>query len=123
MSNDIPGPAQQEFIESFAYMLLNWGMTITSARLYAYLLLVQTPVSLDEFAAALGISKSAASTAARELEATGIARRLTDRGSKRIRYEVSPDPGMALRRHTELLGRMADLISSSRDAISSGATR
>lgn len=121
MSNDNLSSTQQAFVDSFAHMLLSWGMSIGSARLYAYLLMVDAPVSLDEFAAILGISKSAASTAARELEATGIARRLTDRGSKRIRYEVTADPGIALRSHAELLGSMADLIGTNCDAIASGA--
>ena len=123
MSNDKLTPSQQAFIDAFANMLLSWGMTIGPARLYGYLLLVQAPVSLDEFTEVLGISKSAASTAARELESMGIAHRITDRGSKRIRYEVSKDPGIALRSHADLLGKMADLISANCDAIVSGTAR
>lgn len=123
MSNDKLTNTQQAFIDDFAAMVVHWGMPITSARLYAYLLLVRSPVSLDEFAEALGISKSNASSAARELEGTGIARRLTERGSKRIRYEVSADPGLALRRHTGLLGQMAELITSRIDGLATGADR
>lgn len=121
MSNDVLTSAQQKFIDDFAHLLLPWGLPITSARLYAYLLLATAPVTLDEFASALGISKSNASMAARELETTGIARRMTDRGSKRIRYEVTSDPGTALKRHTELLGQMSDLITVRKDEVARGA--
>jgi len=120
MANAELSEAQQRFIDDFAHLLLPWEMPITAARLYAYLLLVTAPVTLDEFAAALGISKSNASTAARELEAMGIARRMTDRGSKRIRYEVTSDPGTALKRHAELLGQTADLLIKRKEEISSG---
>jgi DNA-binding MarR family transcriptional regulator len=123
MSNDKLSPDQQQFVDDFAYLLLPWGLPITSARLYAYLLLADAPVTLDEFAASLGISKSNASTAARQLEASGIARRQTDRGSKRIRYEVTDDPATALRNHTELLGQMAGLISARKNAVATGANR
>ena len=121
MANAALSEAQQRFIDDFAHLLMPWEMPITAARLYAYLLLVTAPVTLDEFAAALGISKSNASTAARELEAVGIARRMTDRGSKRIRYEVTSDPGTALKRHAQLLGQTAELIMARKDQISSGA--
>lgn len=121
MANATLTPAQQDFIDDFAQLLTPWEMPITAARLYAYLLLVSAPVTLDEFADALGISKSNASTAARDLEAMGIARRMTDRGSKRIRYEVTTDPGTALRRHAELLGQTAALIDSRKEQVASGA--
>jgi predicted transcriptional regulator len=121
MSNAELTPAQQQFVDDFAYLLLPWGLPITSARLYAYLLLVEVPVTLDEFAGSLGISKSNASVAARELETAGMARRQTDRGSKRIRYEVTEDPGTALKNHSELLGRMAGLITARKDVVAEGA--
>lgn len=120
MSNVNLTAEQQAFVDEFASLLLHWGMSIASARLYAYLLLVRVPVSLDEFAEALGISKSNASTAARELETSRIVRRLTERGSKRIRYEVSSDPGVALMHQTELLGRMANFIDERVDAVATG---
>jgi predicted transcriptional regulator len=123
MSNVNLSKAQEQFVDDFAYLLLPWGLPITSARLYAFLLLAEEPVTLDEFAASLGISKSNASTAARQLEATGIARRHTDRGSKRIRYEVTDEPGSALRRHADSLGQMAGLLATRKDFVTTGANR
>lgn len=121
MSNVRLGSEQQQFIDDFAHLLLHWGLPITSARLYAYLLLAEAPVTLDEFAASLGISKSNASVAARALESSGMARRQTDRGSKRIRYEVIENPAIALKHHADLLGRMASLVASTKDSVASGA--
>ncbi len=122
MSNASLSDDQQRFIDDFAALLLPWGMSITAGRLYAYLLLAAAPVSLDEFAEALGISKSNASSAARVLEVPGIARRITDRGSKRIYYEVTADPGIALRRNADTLNQMARLIESRKEAVSTGAS-
>lgn len=118
-----PSESQQRFIEAFVQLLLPWGMPIAAARLYVYLLIAGVPVSLDEFAEGLGISKSVASTAARFLQSGGVARRLTERGSKRIRYVVNKNPGAALRRHVELLGEMADLIDANKDKVTSGDAR
>ena len=120
MSNFALTDAQQQFVDEFAQQLLPWGLPITSARLYAYLNLAEVPVTLDEFANSLGISKSNASVAARELESIGMARRQTDRGSKRIRYVVTDDPGLALKNHSELLGRTAGLIASRKELVATG---
>ncbi len=52
-----------------------------------YLLLPPELASLDDIVADLGISKSGASTTARQLETWHLVRRVHDRGSRRIRYE------------------------------------
>ncbi|MDE2403644.1 MAG: hypothetical protein KGM17_02875 [Sphingomonadales bacterium] len=123
MSIDAPSSAQQRFIDDFAQMLTAWGMPLTCGRLYAWLLLAPGPVTLDEFAEALGISKSNASMAARDLEGIGMARRLTERGSKRIRYEATTEPGNALKRNSDILGQLAGLIRSRLDAVADGRNR
>lgn len=127
MSIDVQAPEptepQQRFVDDFAQLLAAWGMPLTSGRLYAWLLLAPGPVTLDEFAEALGISKSNASMAARDLETTGMARRLTERGSKRIRYEATREPGNALRRNSDTLGRLAGLIEGRVDAVADGENR
>jgi len=127
MSIDAPRPAptepQQRFIDDFAQLLVAWGMPMTAGRLYAWLLLAPGPVTLDEFAEGLGISKSNASGAARDLENIGMARRLTERGSKRIRYEATREPGNALRRNSDTLGRLAGLIEARAGDVAAGANR
>ncbi len=53
------------------------------------LLLSDGPLSLDEIARQLQMSRSMVSVAARELERAGIARRLSTPGSRLVRYEAS----------------------------------
>lgn len=123
MSKDAMPAEQARFIEDFALLLVQWNMPITAARLYAYLYLRTEPVSLDQIAADLEISKSNASTAARMLESHGNARRVTERGTKRISYLPSDDPGAPLRKHTELLGSMARMIEERKAGIAAGEAR
>ncbi|MDE2596750.1 MAG: hypothetical protein KGL44_07735 [Sphingomonadales bacterium] len=110
-----------DFIDGFALLLNQWGMPMAAARLYAYLHMRSEPVSLDRIAADLEISKSNACGAAKALESFGSARRLTERGSKRILYVAGDKPGESLRRQTELLGKMSALIFAKKDAVTSGA--
>jgi DNA-binding transcriptional regulator GbsR (MarR family) len=98
-------------------------MPITAARLYGYLQLQNDPVSLDEIAADLEVSKSNACAAAKLLEAHGNARRQGERGSKRVLYVSGDDPGAALRRQTELLGMMSALIAERTEAVAAGLAR
>lgn len=106
---------QSRFIDELAALVAPWGMSMTAARLYAYLQLRTEPASLDEIAADLEVSKSNASTAARLLEEVGNARRLGVRGSKRVCYVAGPAPGGGLRRQAALLGLMAELIMRRRN--------
>jgi DNA-binding transcriptional regulator GbsR (MarR family) len=118
-----PTKAQTQFIDDLARLLTPWGMPVTAARLYAFLQLQNEPVSLDEIAQALQVSRSNAFTAARLLESHGNARRLGERGTKRILYVAGQDPGAPLRRHTELLDQMARLISERNDSVATGEAR
>lgn len=85
-------------------------MPQTAARLYGYLLLSPDPVSLDQIAADLEISKSSASVASRLLEAYMLARRRGERASKRALYEASDNYQGMLVEQNRLLGAMADLL-------------
>jgi len=67
------------------------------------------------------MSRSNAFNAAKLLEAHGNAKRLGERGSKRIRFVAGNDPGLPLRSQTEMLGRMAAFISSNRQDVAEGA--
>jgi hypothetical protein len=120
MSNNPLSDEQRQFIDDLAQLLLPWGMPLTAGRLYGYLQVKNEPVSLDEIAADLQVSKSNACNAARELESHGNAKRLSVRGSKRLLYVIGPDPGLPLRKHTELLGRMSALIAQRTDAVADG---
>jgi predicted DNA-binding transcriptional regulator len=123
MSNDNLSKQQRHFIDELAMLLMPWGMPVTAARLYGYLLLQDRPVSLDEITAALEVSKSNACAAAKVLETHGNAKRQGERGSKRVLYTIGDDPGTPLRRQTELLGMMSDLIAERKDEVADGVAR
>ena len=100
-----------------------WSMPSNAARLYGYLQLMNEPVSLDDMARDLEISKSNACTAAKLLESHGNARRRAQRGTKRALYVASDDPGAPLRKQAETLGLMSELILASKNEVSTGLAR
>ena len=59
--------------------------------MFGLLLISDEPVGLDDIAGALGVSRTGAHVAARELETAGVARRLAVPGSRRILYEANDD--------------------------------
>jgi predicted transcriptional regulator len=112
-------PEERRFVEDVAEVLCATGFTPAAALIFGYLLTRSTPVSLDDMTAALGISKSSASVAARLLESQSIAKRRRERGTKRALYEIAIDYEAAIQRHrrffTELGARMgagADIATS-----------
>ena len=114
-----------ELIERIASLMTAWGMSRTTARVYAYMLTRTDPVDHDELATDLAISRTAAWNAARELEQFGHLRRHTVAGSKRAFYVQSDDFGAPIRRQTELLKSLDALLTEGArvDGIESGARR
>jgi predicted transcriptional regulator len=84
-SGDSP---QGQYIDSHGVLLETFGLPAATGRIFAYLLLRDRPVSLDQMSADLEISKSSASVGARHLVDAGVARRLPQRGSRRVFYEA-----------------------------------
>ncbi|HTZ70312.1 MAG TPA: hypothetical protein VMB71_06655 [Acetobacteraceae bacterium] len=112
---------QIRFIDDVAALLMPWGMAQTTARLYGYLLLLETPVSLDRISEVLGASKSSVSVAARLLEKHQMARRHGERGSKRILYGPIDHHTGLLTEHSVLWGAFAKLFHARACAVASGA--
>jgi DNA-binding transcriptional regulator GbsR (MarR family) len=83
--------ARDQFIEDLGQTMVTWGLSRTSGRVYAYLLLRSSPSSLDEMSDDLDIAESGASVAARQLVAIGLARVVGARGSRRVLYEALVD--------------------------------
>jgi hypothetical protein len=100
-----------------------WGVPQAAARLYGYLLLCPTPVSLDQITVDLEVSKSSASVAARLLEKYTLARRHGERGSKRALYEASENYEGILSEQKHMLQAMADLLKTGARSASSGAAQ
>lgn len=113
-------PEQIRFVDDLTALLVTWNMPGSAARVYGYLQLCADPVSLDDIARDLETSKSNAFNAARMLEQYGNARRIVERGSKRVFFVASEDPGAPLRRQTETLGKMSALIAGSTDLVATG---
>lgn len=113
-------PEQIRFIDSLANLLGTWSLSPNAARLYGYLQIMNEPVSLDDIARDLEISRSHAHTATRMLEPYGNAKALATRGSKRMVYVCGDDPGTPLKRQVATLGDMSDLIAASVAEVATG---
>lgn len=111
--------AQRRFIEDAARLFGPWGVPQTAARLYGYLLLFPEPVSLDRMTAALEVSKSSASVAARLLEKYRLAFRRGERGSKRVLYQLSQNYDGMLTDQNRLLDSLAELLKSGAGTVAS----
>jgi predicted ArsR family transcriptional regulator len=71
------GPAEGEFVDRMGLVMERMGGTRTMGRLYGWLMICEPPQrSLGELAAELGVSKTAVSTVARQLEAGGMVERV-----------------------------------------------
>lgn len=121
MSNGISAE-QRGFIADMAALLTPWGMQPGTASLYAYLLICDAPVTLDEIAHALSMAKSTASVSARALEQFGLARRHTERGTKRVRYGASDSYSGFLASQARLLDEIGRLAESRARSVARGET-
>ncbi|ETR77332.1 transcriptional regulator [Afipia sp. P52-10] len=115
--------AQHRFIEDMTRLLVPWGVPTTAARIYGYMLLAPAPVSLDQMADDLQISKSSASVAARLLEKYTLAYRQRVRGSKRVLYAVSDNYEAMLTEQNRLLDAMAALLQRGAETAASPVAR
>lgn len=95
-----------------AALMAPWGWPRLVGRMFGYLLLRDEPVTLDELATALGVSKSNASMAARTLEQCGNARRHAEPGSKRIRYSAPDNQTGPFISRIELLAMLERLLGA-----------
>jgi DNA-binding transcriptional regulator GbsR (MarR family) len=82
---------RRRFIDDLGQLYARYGISVTFGRVLALLLLSDEPLSLDEIATDLEVSKSAVSVATRDLERVGVARRLGRPGSRRALYEAADD--------------------------------
>lgn len=83
--------AVQQFIDAWGAMGTLWGINRSVARVHALLMASKGPVSLDEIAERLGISKGNASMSLRELRAFGVIRPVRTPGDRRDFYVSEPD--------------------------------
>lgn len=99
-------------MEELVTLMAPWGWSRTISRVFAYLLVRETPATLDEIVADLGISKGNASMATRELVDYGNAVRLRQPGTKQLLYDApSAQTGPFVQR-SAMMGQMADLLDA-----------
>jgi DNA-binding transcriptional regulator GbsR (MarR family) len=81
-------PAEEKFIEDLGQHMMSWGLSRTTGRVYALLLVSADAIGLEEISQTLDVAKSGASVSARQLVSMGLARASGERGSRRVRYEA-----------------------------------
>ncbi|HET8540549.1 MAG TPA: MarR family transcriptional regulator, partial [Anaeromyxobacter sp.] len=81
----------REFVEAWGAMGSLWGINRSVARVHALLMASDGPVSLDEIAERLRISKGNASMSLRELRTFGVVRQVEAPGDRRDFYVTEPD--------------------------------
>jgi DNA-binding transcriptional regulator GbsR (MarR family) len=83
-------PADQ-FIEQLGLIMEAEGFPRIAGRLFGLLLLSSEPLSLDQLAARLKVSKASVSLDARLLRQRGVVDRVSLPGDRRDYYRVAPD--------------------------------
>ncbi|MDP2660057.1 MAG: MarR family transcriptional regulator [Dehalococcoidia bacterium] len=68
-----------------------WGLGRTAGEMYAVLYLSLGPVSLEDLARSLGVTKGNVSVAIRQLEQLGMVRRSWNTGDRRVFFEAETD--------------------------------
>lgn len=81
----------QQFVEAWGAMGALWGINRSVARVHALLMATEEPLSLDEIAERLRISKGNASMSLRELRTFGVIRQHEVPGDRRDFYVTEPD--------------------------------
>lgn len=77
------------FIQAIGDLLAGWNLSRATGRTYGHLLLEPEPSSLDAIGDALSLSKGSVSTSVRELVSWGLARTLSQPGSRRLLVEAT----------------------------------
>ena len=103
---------EQIFIHEIETLLATWGLAPSSGRVYGYLLLHAVPMTLDEIAADLEMSRAGAWNAARVLERFGHVRRYGTPGSKLSRYAMSDNFAAPVVAQASLLENFEKLLRS-----------
>jgi DNA-binding transcriptional regulator GbsR (MarR family) len=116
--------AQNKFIASIAKLCDSFGLNKFVAQLYAVLYLSDKPLSLDDMADRLGVSKGNVSINIRELEKWGAVKNVWIKGSRKDYYEANLDvkgvlTGKLRSGMQRRLGEISTMIEESRKIIQS----
>ncbi len=119
--------AQHRFMEGIGTLCDSFGLNKFIAQLYALLYLSERPLSLDDMASKLKVSKGNISLNIRELEKWGAVRNIWVKGSRKDYYEANLDVKkvMAGKLKSGVQRRMAevsDMISEFKRIIQSASS-
>ncbi len=82
---------KEQFVERMGLMTEADGLPRIAGRIFGYLLLTPGECSLDELAAALGVSRASVSNDARRLVQMGLIERRSRPGDRRDYYRSAPE--------------------------------
>jgi DNA-binding transcriptional regulator GbsR (MarR family) len=114
---------RHRFVDAIGEFFSRYGATATIGRVFALLLTSDAPLSLDDIAAWLGVSKSGASVATRDLERLALVRRQLTRGSRRVRYEACEDMSPSFEARFAQVRQLRDLLAQGEALVTSGQAR
>lgn len=80
-----------DFVERLGLIWESQGLPRIAGRVVGYLMLQAEPLSLDQIATVLGVSKASVSNDARYLARLGLVELVTRRGDRRDYYVIAPD--------------------------------
>lgn len=83
-------PGAQRFVEALGLFFEDAGIPRIGGRLLGLLLLAEGPLSLDEVARTLGVSRASVSTNSRLLIVAGMVERVSLPGDRRDYYQFAP---------------------------------
>lgn len=83
--------SQDAIVQALGRQSAFWGLGKASGEMYAVLYLSPAPLSLEELASRLGVTKGNVSVAIRQLEHLNMVRRSQQKGDRRIFFEAETD--------------------------------
>lgn len=90
-------PAQLELVELAARLAQRLGLTRSTGQIYGLLFVSPRPLSLDDIAEHLSLSKTSASTGTRQLAGFNLIRQVWLPGERRDHFEARTDLREVLR--------------------------
>lgn len=110
-----PSAAVSRFVETMGQLWESEGLPRIAGRVFGFLTVQGEPCSLDDLAAALGVSKASVSTDARRLESLGLLQRTHRPADRRDYYAIAPDaPARVLAIKLEQLQRFDSALNDLR---------
>jgi len=107
-------PAQTELVELAARLAQRLGLTRSTGQIYGLLFVSPRPLSLDDIAERLALSKTSASTGSRQLASLNLIRQVWLPGERRDHFEVRADLREVLRaNYNTMVKPRLDLVDRS----------